>query len=117
MNDEKIMRDMTETMNVEDMRLCYLAAQRAYEWALDYKTRNKRDDLIDPDKMMFFMDICLAHYYRSVKLLEWLSSDDFAFIADFTTIEKSVNRGCALFPLDVRLRFARLGASSPLYLF
>lgn len=94
-------------INRDDHRLLSAIADRAVALARDFKVRNKRDDLIDPEHKLIMVDLCVVHIRRELALLQLLMTSDLEFGAELFSIMRHINRVDCTFPADVHLRYAK----------
>ena len=94
-----------DLISPDDMRLIWQCADRAYQYVADYKRRNQREAMLDPDKHLIAMDFATVHLARPLSLYQLLMSNDLDFVADFVAITKHLDRSCGRIPDTVYLRF------------
>jgi hypothetical protein len=68
------------------------------------------DEVIESNVTLLQIDVATVHFFRRLKLKEFLECDDLTFMAEFALIQKNINRPLVFFPADVTLRFAQVRA-------
>lgn len=62
---------------------------------------------VELNPVIAVMDIAVTHVHRDLDLVEFYKTDDLTLMAEYTIIQRHINRPLCVFPKDVRLKFAR----------
>lgn len=101
----------SERLSSVELGLISAIAVRALDIAMNHAVGGVPDELRVLNPQVLSTDIGVCHLLRRLKLDAFMASGDLIFIAEFSTIQKYINRQLMFFPQSVKLRFASIGAT------
>lgn len=102
---------IAQRLTPEDVARCQQIAFRLRELALQYRSINPRDPLIEANPAIVGIDIAIVAALRNLDLQRMLNADELALFAEHARIQQNIVRNpLPFFPAECMLEFARNGA-------
>lgn len=84
-----------KALDPDELRLCIDIGKRASDMIAQHARENPQRQIITPHPTICAMEIGIVHLHKPLKLRAFLESDDLAFLHDYLTIARNVDRaGC-----------------------